>query len=378
MVILIPTFREQVVNSISSIDIAKFLHSIGHIPVVYMINPNANTGAIGKELSQVNYDAVLCSNYLRDDFMGIIKENVPFITFIQDICDNIHVAGKSGTWNNNPNNWIIGYADTAIKWGYDKSRLIQAPYYVSPEKFIPQEGKKVYRVSCISNRGADLNSRKLDAIRAGIPHNAFDRAEKILTDYYSSPNVFPLSDMKKMKRLFRREKHIKDLPDGLFWIYIYCGIGESVYRKIELCKYAEQNKHRRNALAIYGAEWDKDNDLKEYAKGYAKHGLPLCEAYGRSKYTVILKQDAMGYHHKIVECLFSGGCPTMRSDKKALPSKIFNRNEFVSKQNEYWKYMMERILNHAPYSYLMEKYIYSYLVDLKCYCRTYNDIRKIY
>ncbi|OGV53909.1 MAG: hypothetical protein A2X49_15630 [Lentisphaerae bacterium GWF2_52_8] len=382
MKIFIPVFVKASVSLSSAIDLQRLLIKLGYECGVCRIDdPRDCLKHLRKEVADCKPDMIVAINQLRRDFNDIFPKEIPFVTWVQDNCDNIHRIELAEIWRKNPLDYIFGYVDELLKYAYPPERLCYLTTIVSPEKFRPRE----LSASDLEKYACDIcfASEKSEDIYTYIRYHVMFAYQRF---GLKEEDLFELADALyahyqqggKLRGFAQFDQFMKGMPklapayfganhDG-FLILFYWHIAERIFRHVTLDMILATGAK----LHLYGGGWEANAKYRKYAKGILPHGPELSKAYQAAKFSLHVNSFET-FHHRPLEILMGGGRPLARCSMTGGTPRIFDPASYAALQQESVAEIFDRISKRGDGRGIKGEIIIPSLGDINAYMNCFDN-----
>lgn len=330
---------------------------------------------------------IIAINMRRCDFNGAFDSSNVFITWIQDEVDWMHNTSNVSKWNDSPNDWMIGYANRCLEFGYTSDKMIEMPFLILDIDYndIANNPANVkYDFVFASNKGSpiddliqynvkyicELNNINFASIcslvadmqayyKSGYKICGYDSLYKFIA---SADNALYQSIMDMNNAVARHT---------LINIFIYWHINEKFYRWSVLDWIIKSGF----SLSIAGHGWDKNSLYSKYAVPFVDNNN-IKDFYRSGKYCLHLN-SLEAFHHRPTEILMSnGGKLIMRGKSESTISESFDKELYIKTQDSIVKHIIDKIFNGSKekspdINYLYRTHSFGKKID------SFEDINKL-
>ncbi len=275
--------------------------------------------AVSQALVDFKPDLVLMINHYRAE-MGVVPDQVPFVMWAQDWCDNITCSTAGAVQG--PMDYVLGHNPMrmAHAHGYPISRYLPAVVAVNDARFQPRPltaaelTEYACDVSFVSNAGIPARTLLDQEIRRiGSPE--FGRALNLIfaeleSVYQNGGSITQIGGITPML-----VRHLKAAGIGLareqfraLVDFFSHSINSALFRHQALQWVADLGVD----LRIYGRGWDRHPTLSRFARGVADNLNQLPLIYQASKINLQISPHGV-MHQRVMESLAAGGFFLFRS-----------------------------------------------------------------
>lgn len=350
MRIVIPVYSDHKVSVIQAEALHQILRDAGYNSLLlYCPTIRFNNSVV----QGFNPDIVIAINLTRLDCP--VDKKIKFITWKQDSCGNINHQSIAERWNELDHDFIFGFTNDLIQYGFRADRLLEFSMLVNPAKFYPVEGKKDLKVFFSGGRGAFPESYCYNQVeKFGCEISVIKKFARNLEEYYEEGgtviNFQELDDF--IERLPEVKSSLEALPerdrDIIKHQYMYWRVNECVYRRTVM----RWLKELKVKFKIAGWDWDTNFEFKKHALGWQNDLNPL---YNSAEYCLHLNSFE-GYHFRPWEIICSGGKVLTRKRNSYCKIMLSNK-KFIFFQRKLVIDMIEHFTNGSPWH---KEYLFTY------------------
>ncbi len=337
--LLMPTHHASTVIQFSARDTCELFGDAGWETQILKIERDLPPWRLIKAIRDFKPDLFLFIDHLRTEDAEelLYPADMLFATWVQDSLPAINCKAAAEAWNKRAEgrnrDFLIGYVDQVIPYGYERDRLFEMPMVVNSKIFHPVElspedkAKYACDVCFASNRGETTERALEKALLPALDAQGFtlevlkEVHDALWADYRSEKTYSSYAKLQErlcalpaFNAVFEKlDAEAKDYAvQRVFWL-----LNDLIYRYVVLEWLDEcAQAHPGFKLKLYGRGWAKHPRFGKYAAGVVEHGPELNKAFNAAKLCLHLN-SMEDQHQRLFEILSGGGALVARKSKDA-------------------------------------------------------------
>jgi len=323
--ILIPTSRYTTYLRHACADLCDSLESLGH-ECMLLTEPDQMSLMVNADylrtIEDFDPDLLISMNHSRGSFNGLLPENLPVLTWIQDAMGHLFTPEQGESIG--PLDFVVGMVHRELieRFGFPEEQTRWLPMAAGAAKFSansprPQSPREIAYVTHQSESVEAQTDRLLTDFIREVPERAphfrtlakrirtimdESTSDHLLPKILSATDecIFPDTDPTTLPVLRANVIHGLSIP-----------VAERIFRHQTVQWAADIAKRHGWILRLYGSGWDKHPRFAPFAAGPLEHGDELASCYQNAAVHLHASiQQPM--HQRVTECLLSGGLPITR------------------------------------------------------------------
>ncbi|RMD75882.1 MAG: hypothetical protein D6820_13775, partial [Lentisphaerae bacterium] len=264
----------------------EMLPELGWQARIYSSERSCSAWHIRKVISEFRPDVVVMANHLRTEHGQSFPPDLCFVTWIQDTCPYINNREAARNWleavEERKRDFLIGYVDQLIPYGYPPDRLFYMPMLTAVKPFGEGTSRSQTEVDVVfaSRCGSPTRERVLELLAEfrDVHPLPFDAAElQLIHDelwrFYRSGSTITGEDallefLNGIAPLRDKLASLSHEDRSYFLQRVFWRLNDIIYRQVVvewLCEYAENHPGFR--LELYGEGWERQPRFAKYACG---------------------------------------------------------------------------------------------------------------